>query len=76
MSTKKHTAPDTFALLRQMTSAIDRIVDESAWPSFYWPSFRTRLGLEATGWSPGIDVFEKNNRLVTRVDLPGVKRRT
>jgi HSP20 family protein len=81
MSTKKHTAltlggsaPDPFALLRQMTSAIDRMVDESAWPSFHWPSLRTRPGLEQTGWFPGIDVFEKDNRLVTKVDLPGMKK--
>jgi HSP20 family protein len=25
-------------------------------------------------WSPEIDVFEKDNRLVTKVDLPGVKK--
>jgi HSP20 family molecular chaperone IbpA len=31
---------------------------------------------EAVAWSPKIDVFAKNNRLVTRVDLPGMKRRT
>jgi HSP20 family protein len=25
-------------------------------------------------WSPGIDVFEKDNRLVTKVDLPGIRK--
>jgi HSP20 family molecular chaperone IbpA len=24
-------------------------------------------------WSPKVDAFEKDNRLITRVDLPGVK---
>jgi HSP20 family protein len=26
------------------------------------------------GWSPQIDVFEKDGRLVTKVDLPGLKK--
>lgn len=44
-----------------------------------WPFFRLN-GPGAAGttdsaaWSPRIDVFEKDNRLVTRVDLPGVKK--
>jgi HSP20 family protein len=27
-----------------------------------------------TAWSPNIDVFEKDNRLIARVDLPGTKK--
>lgn len=65
---------DPFALVRQMTSELDRMFDESAWPSFRWPSLRTRPALEATTWFPEIDVFEKDNRLVTKVDLPGMKK--
>jgi HSP20 family protein len=64
---------DPFTLLRQMTSELDRAFEE--WPSFRWPS----LGLFAApeqpvAWSPKIDVFERDNRLVTRVDLPGMKK--
>jgi HSP20 family protein len=29
---------------------------------------------EPVAWSPKIGVFERGNRLVTRVDLPGMKR--
>jgi HSP20 family protein len=29
---------------------------------------------EAGVWAPKIDVFERDNRLVTRVDLPGMKK--
>jgi HSP20 family protein len=62
---------DPFALLRQMTSELDRVFDD--WPSFRWPTFARRTaGLEA--WSPKIEVFERDNRLVTRVDLPGMKK--
>jgi HSP20 family protein len=78
MSEKKDTlvptrgSRDPFAILRQMTSELDRAFDE--WPSFRWPSFRQLMARESAGWSPRIDVFERDNRLVTRVDLPGMKK--
>jgi HSP20 family protein len=65
-------ARDPFALLRQMTSELDRVFDD--WPSFRWPSFRAAALPEMVTWSPKIEVFEKNDRLVTRVDLPGMKK--
>ncbi len=65
-------ARDPFSLLRQMTSELDRVFDD--WPSFRLPSFRAAGRSEAATWSPKIDVFAKNNRLVTRVDLPGMKK--
>ena len=57
---------DPFGVLRQMTSEFDRMLDESP--------FRARGASEAAGWMPSVDVFEKDNRLVTRVDLPGMKK--
>jgi HSP20 family protein len=65
---------DPFNLLRQMTSEFDRMLETSAWPSFRWPAFRTRPAAEAATWFPEIDVFEKDNRLVTKIDLPGMKK--
>ena len=62
---------DPFALLRQMTSELDRAFED--WPSLRWPSFGL-LSTRAGAWSPKIDVFERDNRLVTRVDLPGMKK--
>lgn len=77
MSIRKETglAPsgrDPFALFRQMTSDVDRMFDDLSWPSFR-RSFRALAGKSAN-WAPGIDVFEKDNRLVTRIDLPGMKK--
>lgn len=80
MDTKKETgvAPsrrDPFALMRQMTSELERVFDESSWPSLKWPSsLRWGAGAEETTWAPRIDVVEKNQRLVTRIDLPGMKK--
>jgi HSP20 family protein len=79
MFTKKETglarsesARDPFAMLRQMTADFDRLFEPGAWPSF--PVFRTRTAGEALTWVPEIDVFERDNRLVTRIDLPGLKK--
>ena len=62
-----------FALLRQMTADLDRAFDEPFWPSFRFPAMRTIEGA-AAAWAPKVDVFEKDDRFVTRVDLPGVKK--
>lgn len=67
-------ARDPFAMLRQMTSDLDRFFDEAAWPTFRWPAFATGEIGEASAWMPGIDVFEKDNRLITKIDLPGMKK--
>jgi HSP20 family protein len=74
MSEKKQTtlvptrgARDPFSLLRQMTSELDRAFED-------WPSFGQFVTSESVAWSPKIDVFERDNRLVTRVDLPGMKK--
>jgi len=63
---------DPFSLLRQMTSELDRAFDD--WPSFRWPSIGELATSESVAWSPKIDVFERDNRLVTRVDLPGMRK--
>ena len=80
MTTKKDPAlarrvgtSDPFTLLRQMTSELDRMFDEPGWPLLRWPFFRSATA-EPAAWMPGIDVFEKNNRLVTKIDLPGMKK--
>ena len=63
---------DPFARLRQITSELDRAFQD--WPSFHWPSFGQFARSESVAWSPKIDVFERDSRLVTRVDLPGMKK--
>lgn len=73
MFTKKELAPirdtgDPFALLRRMAAEFDRAFDDP-----FVPAFRFTPAEGAT-WLPKVDVFEKDNRLVTRVDLPGVKK--
>jgi HSP20 family protein len=64
---------DPFALMRDMTSEFDRWFGEPTRPFSRWPSLRRRA-ISEVGWYPEIDVFEKDNRLVTKIDLPGMKK--
>jgi HSP20 family protein len=65
-------ARDPFAHFRQMASELDRMFDD--WPPFRWPSVRGSAARAAATWAPRIEVLEKGNRLVTRVELPGMKK--
>ena len=60
---------DPFAMLRTMASEFDRMFDAAAWPPFGLPTLP-----QAAAWTPGIDVFERDGRLVTKIDLPGMKK--
>lgn len=71
--TPARTSRDPFGLVRQMTSELERIFDEPFWPSFRRP-WRAFAAHRAISWSPEIDVFEKDNRLIAKVDLPGMKK--
>jgi HSP20 family protein len=80
MFTKKETTlakpivtRDPFALLRYPWPEFDRLFDDMAWPFFRMPIGGRAPGATAA-WIPGIDVFEKDNLLVTKIDLPGMKK--
>jgi len=59
---------DPLGLFRQMTSELDRIFETPRWPSL--PGRVTPDPL----WAPDIDVYEKDKRLIMKVDLPGLKK--
>jgi HSP20 family protein len=65
-------ARDPFALMRGMTTELDRMFENVMAPSFRLPLFRRARAEEE--WYPQIEVFEKDHRLVTRIDLPGMKK--
>jgi HSP20 family protein len=80
MLTKKETivarrpaARDPLALLRDMTSQFERIFDEGNWPTFRWPAALTHTA-EDIAFKPAVDIFEKDGRLITKIDLPGMKK--
>jgi HSP20 family protein len=60
---------EPFNLLRQMTNEFDRMFEEP------WGFFRVPLAtIENANWAPKVDVVTKDNKLVTRIDLPGMKK--
>jgi HSP20 family protein len=66
---EKDTKLAPISLLRAMSRELDRLFEEPG-----WPLFRARTFMEPDAWAPDVDVFEKDNRLVTRVDLPGLRK--
>ena len=70
MLTPRREGRDPFALMR---AEFDRFFNEPGWAGLHWPTFRFARGEEAA-WNPEVDVFERNNYLVTKVDLPGLKK--
>ena len=74
MSARKETTlsrRDPFDMLREMTSEFDRFFEDPFRRSFRWPA---QTFSRTESWAPEIDVFEKDGRLITKVDLPGMKR--
>ena len=69
---RKGNPRDPLTVLHHMTTEFERMFGKPGWP-FRWPLFALRP-FEGAAWAPEIDVFEKDNRLVTRLDLPGVKK--
>ena len=65
-------ARNPFTLLHQMATELDRVFDD--WPSWRLPSWETGAMPAGIAWSPKIDLFERDDRLVARVDLPGMKK--
>lgn len=76
MAPRTQLAPyrDPFTLMRQMASEFDRLFESFPAAPIGWPALRARSTAEAPTWFPEIDVMERDNQLITRVDLPGVKK--
>jgi HSP20 family protein len=47
---------------------------EADWPLFNLRTLPEVSSAHAQTWLPNIDVFERDGKLVTRVDLPGLKK--
>lgn len=65
---------DPFSLLRQLTADLDRVFEDTGWPTLRRPAAPMQAEAQPVRWLPNIDVFERENRLVTKIDLPGMKK--
>jgi HSP20 family protein len=61
-----------FRALQQMSDEMDRMFEDFGfgrrWTRPFWRESGTEL------WAPEVEVFQKNNELTIRADLPGLKR--
>jgi HSP20 family protein len=61
-----------FRALQRMADQMDRMFDDFGfghrWARPAWRETRAEM------WAPDIDVFQKNNEVTIRADLPGLKR--
>jgi HSP20 family protein len=61
-----------FRSLQRMADEVDRIFEGfgfgNRWGRSLWPESGAQL------WAPDVEVFQKNNELTIRADLPGLKR--
>ena len=64
---QKRPATDPFAFMRRITEELDRAFgprEDVPWMPELYPRM----------WAPQIEVFERNEKFVVRVDLPGMKK--
>jgi HSP20 family protein len=59
---------------RWMPADLSRTFALRGWPLFRFPTLRTRAVVNPSKWFPEIDVFEKDDRLITKIDLPGMTK--
>jgi HSP20 family protein len=60
--------PDPFAMFTRLAPEFADFFGDTAWPTY------APVHTEAAQWLPKIDVIERDNRLIARVDLPGLKK--
>ena len=71
---RKGAERDPFALLRDMTAQFERLFDDGNWPTFRWPVAFAKPPADQAAFKPAVDVFVKDGRLITKIDLPGMKK--
>ena len=68
----KRGSRDPFALLRQMSTDMDRFFTDTPWALFDVKP--AAFDETEPHFLPQIDVFERNKQLITKIDLPGMKK--
>lgn len=59
--------------LREMESLQDRI--NRLFDDSFLPTFTLRDGLSLKGWRPAVDIYEEEDRIVIKAELPGMEKK-
>jgi HSP20 family protein len=62
-----------FRSLQRFADEMDRMFDDVGFGR-RWSSLPAWRGTSSFAWAPQVDVFQKDNELTIRVDLPGLKK--
>lgn len=65
-------ASSPFGMMRRFAEDMDRMFEDFAFPSLGQGLFGRSIGMER--FSPQIDIFERDGKLVLRADLPGMNK--
>ncbi|HEX2339463.1 MAG TPA: Hsp20/alpha crystallin family protein [Vicinamibacterales bacterium] len=57
-------------IMRTFAKEFDRLFEDRAWPFFFTP----QVEVQEIAWRPEVEIFELENLLKIRVDLPGLKK--
>lgn len=63
-----------FSLMRRFSEEMDRMYEEFGLGRGWLTPALDRTGLPQGVWSPQVEMFERNNELVLRADLPGLTK--
>ena len=61
-----------FRALQRLSDEMDRMFDDVGFGRRWLAPFGRETGLET--WAPEVEVFQRNNELTIKADLPGLKR--
>ncbi len=71
LSRPSQRSSNPFQAMQRLADEVDRMFDGFGLGR-RWSSGRREFGAES--WAPDVEVFQKNNELVIKADLPGLKR--
>lgn len=70
-----------FRLMRRLNDDLDRLFENFGvgrlFPETNWPTGIARFGVQEgapTSWSPHIEMFEQDGKLIVQADLPGLRK--
>ncbi len=65
---------DPFSLMNSLRQEMDRFIDELGFEGDLMSPSSTGFGGQMSNWRPTTEVFERDNQLVVRADLPGLTK--
>ncbi len=70
---QRTTSSSPLSLMSRMMNDMDRFFDDFGFGRGLWPRNWEQSSL-ATGFTPKVDIFEKDGKLTVHADLPGMKQ--